>query len=205
MQQPDLINDKKIFIELYRRTIAREGADKLLEWLCDDSASDFFTAPASTRFHMAQPGGLCRHSLNVYYRLEEIVAAERAKDPALVEGITEESIAVAALLHDLCKVNLYAVSTRNVKRPDGTWEQVPYYTVDDALPYGHGEKSVYMIGGFMRLTRDEAMAINWHMGGFDARVKGGDFSLSNAFNRHPFAVMAHLADIAASYLDERGD
>lgn len=194
--------DRKLFIETYRQTITREGADKLLEWICDTNASDFFTAPASTKFHMAKKGGLCRHSLNVYRRLKDRVESERTRDPDLLEGITDETIAITALLHDLCKVNLYRVELRNVKK-DGVWEQVPYYAIDDTLPYGHGEKSVYMISGFMRLTREEAMAINWHMGGFDARVKGGDYSLSNAFNRHPFAVLAHLADIEASYLDER--
>lgn len=194
--------DRKLFIETYRQTITREGADNLLEWICDANASDFFTAPASTKFHMAKKGGLCRHSLNVYRRLKDRVESERTRDPDLLEGITDETIAITALLHDLCKVNLYRVELRNVKK-DGVWEQVPYYAIDDTLPYGHGEKSVYMISGFMRLTREEAMAINWHMGGFDARVKGGDYSLSNAFNRHPFAVLAHLADIEASYLDER--
>ena len=94
---------------------------------------------------------------------------------------------------------------RSVKNEFGTWEQVPYYTVDEKLPYGHGEKSVYMISGFMRLTREEAMAINWHMGGFDKRVVGGDFSISKAFSQFPFATLVHIADIMATYFDEDRD
>ena len=60
-----------------------------------------------------------------------------------------------------------------------------------------------MISGFMKLTREEALAINWHMGGFDSRVLGGSsYSLSAAFSQHPLCVLFHIADIQASYLDE---
>ena len=93
---------------------------------------------------------------------------------------------------------------RNVKNKDtGAWEKVPYYKVEDKLPYGHGEKSVYIIGGFMRLTREEAMAINWHMGGFDDRARGGSFAVSAAFRDYPLAVLTHTADFLATYLDEK--
>ena len=84
----------------------------------------------------------------------------------------------------------------------GVWETKPYYAVDDPLPYGHGEKSVYIINGFLRLTREEAMAINWHMGSFDDRAKGGSFAIANAYRRYPLAVMTHMADFSATYLDE---
>ena len=112
-----------------------------------------------------------------------------------------ESVAIIALLHDLCKVNFYKVDYRNVK-VDGQWTQQPYYTIDDTLPYGHGEKSVYIISGFMRLTREEAMAINWHSGGFDDRVKGGSFAMSDAYYKFPNAMIFHTADLMATYLDE---
>ena len=118
------------------------------------------------------------------------------------EKISDESIAIIALLHDICKVNTYKEEMRNTK-VDGAWVQVPYYTVEDNLPYGHGEKSVYMISGFMKLTREESMAINWHMGGFDARVMGGSFSLSGAFYKYPLALLFHIADVKATYLDEQ--
>ena len=117
------------------------------------------------------------------------------------EKFPMESIAIASLLHDVCKINFYREETRNVKE-NGEWVPKKFYLIDDSLPYGHGEKSVYMISGFMKLTRNEAMAINWHMGGFDARVKGGDYSLSGAFYKYPFALMIHIADVKATYLDE---
>ena len=112
-----------------------------------------------------------------------------------------ESITICALLHDLCKVNFYTIEMRNVKE-NGVWVQKPYYTVTDTLPYGHGEKSVYIISGFMKLTREEAMIINWHMGGFDERVKGGSYAIKNAFTMYPNAVLFHVSDMEASYLDE---
>lgn len=191
--------NKKLFISIYTQNIAREGSDKLLKWL---ETSDFFTAPASSKFHNADVGGLCDHSLNVYHRALEIYNLEKQKKSGLFDNITMENLAIATLLHDLCKVNFYKISFRNQKI-DGEWQQVPYYSVEDSLPFGHGEKSVYMISAFMRLTRDEAMAINWHMGGFDKRVIGGDYSISQAFAQYPLATLVHVADIMASYFDER--
>lgn len=194
----DLDLNKDRFIQLFNKHITREGSDKLLKWLVD---SDFFTAPASSKFHNAVTGGLCDHSLNVFDRAVELIENENKKEGSPFKNINMENIAVATLLHDVCKVNFYEVQMRNVK-VDGFWEQVPYFSVNDSLPYGHGEKSVYILSGFMRLTRDEAMAINWHMGGFDKRVVGGDYSLSKAFSDYPFATIVHIADIMATYFDE---
>lgn len=195
---------KREFIKLYTTNIRREGADKLLEWLCDKS--DFFEAPASSKYHNAFEGGLCAHSLNVARRLKLLVDTEKKlrPDDESVARITDESVVICGLLHDVCKANFYKVDFRN-KKEDGEWVRVPYYTIDEELPYGHGEKSVYIINGYMRLTREEALAINWHMGGYDVRVKGGDYSISAAFERYPLAVLTHVADIQASYLDERRD
>ena len=118
---------------------------------------------------------------------------------------SRESAAIAALFHDLCKVQFYKVSTRNVKNEQtGAWEKVPYYAIEDMFPYGHGEKSVYLAERFMRLRPEEAMAIRWHMGGFDEAVKGGSFALSHAYEKYPLAVKLHLADLEASYLREKG-
>ena len=193
---------KKQFVLLYETNIKREGADKLLEWLSEKS--DFFSAPASSKFHNAFEGGLCEHSLNVARRLKMLVDGEKKLHPEKesIMRITDESVVICGLLHDVCKENFYKVDFRN-KKEDGEWIRVPYYTIDEELPYGHGEKSVYIINGFLRLTREEALAINWHMGGFDSRVKGGDYSISSAFEKYPLAVLTHIADIEASYLDER--
>ena len=152
---------KEEFIEIFKEKVTRPGADALLNYL--ENKSDFFTAPASARYHLACEGGLCEHSLNVYHCLVDYLQRERVQELYGLE-YSEESVAVVALLHDLCKVGCYKKTFRNVKDDaTGKWEKVPSYQFDDPLPYGHGEKSVYIANGFIRLTREEAMAIRWHM------------------------------------------
>lgn len=192
---------KDKFIKAYTENITRQGADKLLAWI---ESSDFFTAPASTRFHLSSPGGLLEHSLHVFERMKAICANEATLTPGFNEP-SMETIAVCGLLHDICKANFYAVEMRNRKNDQGRWEQYPFYVVDDKLPYGHGEKSVYIISGFMRLSREEAMAIRWHMGFSDNDFQGGGYSVGNAFDKFPLAVLLHIADLQATYLDETGD
>lgn len=192
----DLEETKQEFLELYYN-IERDGAEELLNFL---EKSDFFTAPASSKFHSNFEGGLCLHSMNVYKRFVKLLKNEYGEDWQKV--VSNESATVMALLHDICKVNFYKIEMRNVK-VDGEWVQRPYYKVDDSLPYGHGEKSVYMISGFMRLSREEAMAINWHMGAFDERAKNNSSILKNVFSKFPVAYLLHLADYMATYLDEK--
>lgn len=187
---------KNKFEELYKKYITRAGADRLLAWL---ETTDFFTAPASTRYHCAYEGGLVEHSINVFRRLYVLSLGDRSLMG--VPGI-EESVAIVGLLHDVCKANFYSVEMRNRKNEAGRWEQYPFYIVDDQLPYGHREKSVYIISRFMELTPQEAMAIRWHMGGFDESVKGGSYALSGAFTKYRLALLAHLADMQATYIDE---
>ena len=192
MEYPKDMDFKKEFIKIYNENIKRAGSDKLLNWL---EKSDFFSAPASTRFHSAYDCGLCEHSVKVYYRFLQNLDLEY--DGEWEEKISLESATIIALLHDVCKVDFYKVEYRNVKN-NGKWESVPYYKIEDALPFGHGEKSVYMINAFMRLEREEAMAINWHMGGFDTRVLGGSYSLSGAFKKHPISLIFHVSDLQSS-------
>ena len=188
-------NDRKErFITIFKEKIHREGADKLLAYL---ESSDFFTAPASTRYHGAYFGGLLEHSLNVYDCLCDYLARPRVKEQYGLE-FSEESVAVVALLHDLCKVDFYVESTRNVKE-DGVWKTVPFYTIDDKLPYGHGEKSVYIASGYMRLTREEAFAIRYHMG-FSGEENVN--TVGAAFAKFPLAVALFTADMEASYFVE---
>ena len=188
-------NDRKErFIAIFKEKIHREGADKLLAYL---ESSDFFTAPASTRYHGAYFGGLLEHSLNVYDCLCDYLARPRVKEQYGLE-FSEESVAIVALLHDLCKVDFYVESTRNVKE-DGVWKTVPFYTIDDKLPYGHGEKSVYIASGYMRLTREEAFAIRYHMG-FSGEENIN--TVGAAFAKFPLAVALFTADMEASYFVE---
>ena len=194
------MTNREKFIEIYKSCITREGADKLLEYLLSPS-SDFFTAPASTRYHGARAEGLCEHSLNVYDALRDYLDRETVQNKYGL-SYDDESIAIVSLLHDLCKVNVYKVSSRNVKGPDGRWTAVPYYEFDDQLPYGHGEKSVYIISGYMRLSREEAFAIRYHMGfsnDADARNVGA------AFNAYPLAVALYVADMEATFFVDDKD
>ena len=190
------MSNEERFISIFKNKIHREGAEKLLDYLCSDHC-DFFTAPASTRYHGSHPGGLLEHSLNVYDCLCDYPSRPRVRE---VYGLcaSEESIAISALLHDLCKINFYKESTRNVKE-NGAWKAVPYYTIEDELPYGHGEKSVYIISGFMRLTRDEAFAIRYHMGFSGCEDNN---TVGSAFSRFPLAVALFTADMEATYFLE---
>jgi len=206
---------KERFIEIYNEHITRPGADKLLEWL---EKSDFFTAPASTRFHLNRPGGLVEHSLHVYDRLLNLVNTETAVD---LQDVSMETIAICGLLHDLCKVDVYVKEFKNQKtydpekvakaqrwevkhdnNGDFIWETVEIYKFDDQIPYGHGEKSVYIISGFMKLTREEAFAIRYHMGPWQ---EGEKQNAGKAFGIYPIAGLTHIADMMASYLDENED
>ena len=192
------MTDKERFIDLFKTHIRREGADKLLEYL-DSPASDFFTAPASTKFHNNVPGGLLQHSLNVYDCLTSYYASARRKELLGLEDVPDETLAVVALLHDLCKVNVYKESKRNVKDENGVWKQVPYYEFKDELPYGHGEKSVYIISGFMRLSREEAFAIRYHMGFSN---EDDPRNVGAAFEMFPLALALSIADTEATYFTE---
>jgi len=188
---------KQEFIDIFKTHIKREGADKLLAHLMS-SASDFFTAPASTRYHGAYEGGLVEHSLNVYECLCDYMERERVRELYGLEA-SNETIAIVALLHDLCKMNFYKPGFRNVKDDNGVWQKVPTYEIDDKLPYGHGEKSVYMISGFMRLSREEAMAIRWHMG-FSGTEDNN--LVGKALEKYPLAFALATADMEASYFLE---
>ena len=194
---------KDRFIEIYKQNISRPGSDKLLAWL---EATDFFTAPASTRFHLSRPGGLVEHGIHVFDRLMKLYIAERTDpdQPVSYFLMSEEleTITICGLLHDICKAEFYDVEMRNRKNELGQWEKYPFYIVKDKLPYGHGEKSVYIISSFMKLSREEAMAIRWHMGFSDNEFRAGGYSVGNAFEKFPLAVLMHMADLQATYLDE---
>lgn len=191
---------RELFVTQYNAHIKREGSAELLAWL---GTTDFFIAPASTRFHGDYEGGLCQHSLNVFQQFCRLcncyktsLGIESWRDKA-------ESIAICALLHDLCKVGCYKVEMRNKKNDEtGQWEKVPFYTYQEDNPMGgHGYKSVFLISDYMKLTNEERIAIATHMGAFDRTP--GDFALSDAFEEYPFAFLLHVADCAATFMDEK--
>lgn len=193
---------KADFLTIYK-DIRRPGADKLLAWL---ESTDFFTAPAGAKHHGAHAGGLVVHSLNVWNRLREITLRDTINGKAILDLApeTNETVAILALLHDVCKVGVYHTETKRRRNPDtGTWEDCQAYTFRDPLPLGHGEKSLYLITKYMALTEEEALAIRWHMGAFDDAVKGGSRALDAAMDVSPWVWRLHEADMCAARIDER--
>lgn len=192
-------DSKTQFLDIANNNIKREGIDTLLSWL---EKSDFFIAPSSARFHGNYAGGLCEHSINVYNCLKMLVENYKSQFPEF--EISEETMAIISLFHDLCKTNFYKKTFRNVKNEEtGQWEKKEVYQIEDRLGMGHGEGSLYIIQSFMKLNRDEALAIRWHMGEFDNAVKGGDYSINTAKEQSPIVTLLHLADIwASSFLEK---
>lgn len=183
---------KAEFIELLRST-GRPGMEDLLAWL--ENKTDFFTAPASSQFHGAFEGGLLNHSLAVYKYLKNFTKS--------LPDIQEDSLIIMGLLHDLCKANFFTKTVRNVKIPgERRWEEQESYAINDQLPMGHGEKSVYLAMKYIPLSDEEALAIRWHMGGFDdaARAYAGGKAQSNAFQTYPVAAALNIADMYVTHI-----
>lgn len=184
---------KDDFIRIYTAQIKRAGSTELLEWL---EETDFFYAPASTRFHGNYEGGLCEHSVNVY---EEMMRLAHAY-PEVAKRIKLESAAIVTLLHDLCKIGCYKPCVRR-KQINGVWHNTAGWEFQEDFPYGgHGSKSVYLVHRFMRLTEEEAAAINCHMGFADRPAD--DFKLGKVYEVNPLAWLAHVADESATYIRE---
>ena len=183
------MTDKERFLELCSG-IKRDGIRDLMQWL---EGSDFYVAPASTRFHGNYPGGLLQHSLNVYDELKRLLKAY----PEI--RVDEESALIVTLFHDLCKVNFYAAEKRNRKNEHGQWESYDAYTIKEKFCYGgHGSKSVFLVQNFIKLKPEEAVAINCHMGNSD----GNDY-VGNSYEQYPLAWLAHVADESATYIKEK--
>ena len=179
---------KEEFIELLKST-KREGMEELINFL---QKTDFFTAPASTRYHGDYEGGLLEHSMKVYEILKH-----KAKNNIMNMEFAEDTLIIIGLLHDICKVNFYKVDYRNAKNERGEWEKVPYYTVDDTIPYGHGEKSVMMLTEYIKLTPEEKYCIRWHMG--FTEPKELYTTLGAAYKRYPLALLLNEADLESTY------
>ena len=186
---------KEEFIKLYRELIKREGADKMLNYL---QSTDFFNAPASSKYHNSFEGGLADHSLNVYYRLKKLVDSE----DSLYAKYSDETIAIIGLLHDVCKINFYIKGQRKFN-DNGVWVTRNIWNIQEDYPFGHGEKSVYIISKFMELSDVEALAINWHMGPYDKRCANSNLqALEGSFKYDPIVFLTHIADSMATYIDE---
>ena len=179
---------KEEFINLLRST-KRAGIEDVITFL---EKTDFYKAPASTKYHGAYEGGLLEHSMKVYEILKE-----KVKHLPIELEVSEDTIKIISLLHDICKVNFYKTDYRNAKNALGEWEKVPYYTVEDTIPYGHGEKSVMMLTEYIKLTGEEKYCIRWHMGFTEAKENYS--TLGQAFKKYPLALLLHEADLEATY------
>ena len=194
---------KKEFIELLKTT-NRQGIDDLVEELED---LGFFKAPASTKFHLNEDGGLVQHSLNVCKAALSMRKSMIEHDDSLLEALPKDSVIVASLLHDTCKADIYKPTMKKEKNRFGMWCDVPGYDVDYSnFPLGHGEKSVIVLlrSGF-ELTDDEIMAIRWHMNAWDLPFQSYD--IKSNFNKAkeicPLLSLVQAADCLASNLLER--
>lgn len=182
------IEMKEKFLDLLK-SVDRVGMDKLIKFI---ESTDFFTAPASTRYHGAYESGLLEHSIKVYEILEA-----KVKNASKEISTNEDTLKIIALLHDICKVNFYKVDYRNAKNEKGEWEKVPFYKVEDTIPYGHGEKSVMMLTEYIKLTCEEKYCIRWHMGFTEPKELYG--TLGEAYKKYPLALLLHEADLEATY------
>jgi len=194
MSKEELEEQKEMILDLFRST-ERDGIDKLADYLSD--STDFFTAPASTRFHNNFSGGLAQHCLNVYENFKSLLE---------IKGIemSEDSIIICALLHDLCKCNTYVVETRNRKNEQGQWEKYNIWATnkDVDIPLPHSSRSIAIIRKFIKLSIKEELTIFYHMGPYG----GEDYEYRNmlkaANEKYPQTVLFYVADTIASYLDE---
>ena len=194
--------DKNITrFELELDKVQRPGMDKLLEYI---RSSDFYRAPASTKYHLACPGGLLQHSLNVLDALRGLLLFNSITSSweyhtacKVVDTIPDDSVIIMALLHDICKTHFYSTSTRNQKNDrTGQWEKVPFYTIDDKMPLGHGAKSAMIIKQYTTLTSQEMYTI-WHHMGMTGDYEN-DIAVGKSIEMYPAVLALHTADMMAS-------
>lgn len=193
------MSDQFIFETEARTMIHRDGLEDLLDWL---RTTDFYTCPASTRFHGACEGGLVKHSLSVYKWIYEIADFVTNHGHIYLDPLLPtDGMAIVSLFHDLCKINTYKIDYRNAKNPEtGVWERVPYYKQEDDTNFGaHAAKSIFIINQFMKLTQEETIAILHHMGAWDKSIYSDP---GKAYDAHPLAWVLHVADEAATYISK---
>lgn len=204
MTELEIQQNKDKYMAYCRQYIKREGIEELLKYL--DTKTDFFTAPSSTKFHLNTPGGLCLHSLNVFEAAMKINESllrpkQEAGECLFSEPLKEESIAIAALFHDLCKCGLYKQTEKWKKDEKNKWVSYIGYEVKDEFPFGHGEKSCYIINFYLKLHKDELLAVRWHMGMYDVNENGssGRYSFYNACDMSPLVILLQMADMSCSH------
>ena len=199
----DIKANRERFRSILQAT-GRENIDYVLE---DLDSWGFFEAPASARNHFNFPGGLAEHSLNVYDMAMALRSAIIPMRPDMEQALNPDSIAIAALLHDVCKTNIYRRTKRKQRNEIGVWEDIEGYEVDySEMPVGHGEKSVIMLlRSGLDLEDEEIFAIRWHMGPWEIPMQSieMDKSYRKAHDRSPLVALIHTADTLAAQILER--
>lgn len=202
-----MLANKERFIALLKE-INRPGArvDMLVDKL---EKSDFFYAPASTKYHNSFAGGLCEHCLNVYEELLGLVTSHN------VPNITRENIIIVSLLHDLSKMDYYesTVMNKKVYQENGSkydemgrydWVSVSGFKtkdIDARFFYStHEVTAEFMARCFVPLTIEESVAILHHSGYANKETSA---NLTTVFNRYPLALFLHEADMLATFYRER--
>jgi len=203
MSTIDIKANRERFCQILRNT-GRENIDYVIE---DLDSWGFFEAPASARNHFNFPGGLALHSLNVYDMAMAIRTATITLRPDMEHALNPGSIAITALLHDVCKADIYHKTRRKQRNEIGIWEEIESYEVDYSnMPVGHGEKSVIMLlRSGLDLEDEEIFAIRWHMGPWDLPAQSieMDKSYRKAHDRSPLVALIHTADTLAAQILER--
>lgn len=207
MTNNEIEENKQLYIRLCREHIQRDGIEKVLAYL---GKTDFYVAPSSSNFHLNEDGGLCKHSINVFEtacKLYDDIAKPNIENGVspFTEEISKESIAIATLFHDLCKIKLYHKAERWKKDEKNRWQSYWGYEINDEFPLGHGEKSCLMLSWYMRLKPEEMLAIRWHMGMYDIGENGTSqrYSFYAALDKSPLVSIVHAADFLSSRLLEK--
>lgn len=192
--------NKEFFISVAHEYIKRPGVSELLSYL--NQKTDFFSAPASLSAHLSEPGGLCQHSINVLETALRIYKSVLQPYACLGgnadnEAMTEESIAVVALFHDVCKCNTFRKAEKRRKNAQGQWESYQGYELQDRFPFGQGEKSCIIVSYLLHLTRDEMLAIRWNKGMFDVGEYGsaGRRAFYDAARTTPLVSLLQAANL----------
>ena len=209
LSQDQILNNKQKFIDLINSIDRNFNKEGLIDWL--ENKSDFFSAPASAKYHCSYEGGLCQHSINVYYILKNLndsFMPERDLTPEEAErnihkyGYDDDTLKIVSLLHDISKSNYYEMFSRNVKDSNGNWIQVLDYKVrDDRFIYGNDEQNTeFMVSTFIPLTLDEKVALLHKSGGkaFDSNQE----NIPTIFSKYHLATLLHCADMISCYVIE---
>lgn len=202
VQTKQTILTMKEEFETILRATNRKGIDGVLAYL---EKAGFFAAPASVNRHLSHDGGLLEHSLSVYRTAIGLRRQVLELRPELEARLPENSVAIAALLHDVCKANIYRKITKYRKDENNRWEQYDGYDVEySRFPFGHGEKSVVMLLRLgLELTNDELLAIRWHMGAWDLPFQSYEAKNNiSAASDVPLVAVVQAADALSAHLLE---